>query len=114
MGVSLYYSYEREATFSDEERTAIDLIIGSYNDSYPFKEKAEPFSFYSSDATKMELEGATKLPLTENIEDTIMALYHWLNCLTEIRRKTKDGKWRVQLDETEVLWDDLDGWVMPG
>lgn len=27
--------------------------------------------------------------LTENIEDTIMALYHWLNCLTEIKIDTE-------------------------
>lgn len=114
MGVSLYYSYEREVALSDEERRTIDLITESYNDSYPFKEKAEAFSFYSPDTTKLELEGSTKLPLTENIEDTIMALYHWLNCLTEMRRQTTDGKWTIQLDDTEVLWDDLDGWVMPG
>ena len=84
MGVSLYYSYEREAALSDEKRTTIGFIIESYNVPYPFKETAEPFSFYSSDATKMELEGATKLPLTENIEETIMALYHWLNCLKHV------------------------------
>lgn len=43
-----------------------------------------------------------------------MALYYCLSCLTKIRRKTKDGKWRIQLDEIEILWGGLDDGLMPG
>ena len=54
----------------------------------------------------------TKLPFSDDYEIVLETLFHWLQCLTDIRRAIADGAWRVHLEDTDATWDDEAGWHM--
>lgn len=116
MGVSIYYTWKRQTPLSQQEQTKLDSIIQEYNESFPFKEIAEDFCIYDPDPKQPEIiiTGSTKLPLSDDLEDTLGALAHWIACLTDIRKGlTEGGEWSVNLDDTDIEWDDEEGWTLP-
>jgi hypothetical protein len=44
---------------------------------------------------------------------TVKGCMYWAKCLTEIRNIVKDAEWSVQMDETELEWDEKEGWQLP-
>jgi hypothetical protein len=70
------------------------------------------YKFDSSRPTEI-FAGATKLSMTDQIEDLLNDLFHWMKCLTEIRRKVDGGEWHVHLDDIDAVWDEELGWKMP-
>lgn len=115
MGVSVYYTCERDHIVTDNEAYEITAIINKYNDGFELNDIAESFFVYTYDLDQPTVifEGSTKLPLTNNFEDSVYALFYWLDCLTDIRRTIFDGSWHVHLDGTEAAWDEEAGWYMP-
>lgn len=115
MGVSIYYSAERGNPLSEEENQKVQAIIEEYSNSYPYKDEAEDFYVYDYDDSepKVIFYGSTKLPLSNNIEETIIAVIHWAACLSDIRRAIPDAQWDVNMDDTDLIWDDSEGWQLP-
>ncbi|WP_342512132.1 hypothetical protein MKY34_16060 [Sporosarcina sp. FSL K6-1522] len=115
MGVSIYYTCERAQKLTSSEEQAITTIIDQYNAEFTLKDVGETFYIYDFDETEPTVifSGSTKLPLSDDFEDTLDALLYWLACLTEIRRSIADGDWRVHLDDTDAIWDEESGWEMP-
>ncbi len=115
MGVSVYYTCERTNSLSHEEQQQVNAIINQYNDNFELKEIGETFCVYERVDSEPTIifEGSTKLPFSDDFEDMLTALFHWLSCLTEIRRVIPEGEWRVHLDDIDAIWDEEDGWQMP-
>ncbi|KRG14781.1 hypothetical protein ACA30_10050 [Virgibacillus soli] len=113
MGVSIYYTCERNTPMSAEEQQ-VNVIVAKYNDHFELKESGETFCVYERDDSEPAIifEGATKLPFSEDIEDMLAALYYWLSCLTEIRRVIAGGEWHVHLDDLDAMWNEDEGWQM--
>ncbi|MCH7324012.1 hypothetical protein LZ480_19300 [Solibacillus sp. MA9] len=49
---------------------------------------------------------STKLPFSDDFEDTLHALFYWLSCLTDIRRSIFNVDWHVDPDDTDAIWDE--------
>ena len=115
MSVSIYYSAERKNPLSADENKKIGEVIEEYSNSYPYKDTEEDLYVYEYDKSEPEVvfRGSTKLPLSDNIEETIIAVTHWAACLSDIRRIVSDAQWEVNMDDTYLLWDDIDGWQLP-
>jgi len=115
MGVSVYYTCHRVTALTSNEQQEIQAIIDRYNDSFEWDDLGESFSVYDPDSDRPTeiFVGSTKLPLSDNFEDMMQALFHWLDCLTEIRRAIAGGDWHVHLDDTDAIWDEEQGWQMP-
>lgn len=115
MGVSLYYSAERDQPLSVEEMQSIEHIIQKFNDNFALKQEAESFALYESDEdTPLEiLSGSTKIALHLEQDQLFDSILYWLECLTEIRTLIFDATWQVNLDDTEIEWLD-EQWQLSG
>ena len=115
MGVSIYYSCERDHKLTSGEELALAAIIDKYNAEFELKDIGETFYVYDYDQAEPTVifSGSTKLPFSDDFEDSIDALFYWLACLTEVRRSISDGDWHVHLDDTDVIWHEELGWQMP-
>ncbi|MEK3905312.1 hypothetical protein [Paenibacillus sp. FSL R7-0179] len=116
MGISVYYTCTRNHNLTGSEKQEITAIIDKYNVDFEMKDIGETFHVYDYDQDEPTVifAGATKLPLSDNFEDTFHALFYWLTCLTDIRRRISNGDWHVHLDDTDVIWNEGTGWHMPG
>ncbi|MFD2114247.1 hypothetical protein ACFSTH_14595 [Paenibacillus yanchengensis] len=115
MGVSIYYTCKRNFSLTNSEEQEITAIIDKYNTDFELKDIGETFYVYDYDQDEPTeiFTGSTKLPLSDNYEDTVHALYYWLTCLTDIRRSISNGDWHVHLEDTDAIWDEEAGWQMP-
>ena len=115
MGVSIYYSCERDHNLTNSEEQEMLATINRYNTGFELKDIGETFFVYDyeQDQPTVIFDGSTKLPLSDNFEDSVYALFYWLDCLTEIRRSISGGDWHVHLDDNDVIWDEEAGWQMP-
>lgn len=115
MSVSIYYTCTRETKLSSTEQQEVTTMIDQFNADFKHQDIAESFYVYDYDEDEPTeiFTGSTKLPITDNFEDTIDTLYYWLDCLTNIRRSIAGGDWHVHMDEVDVEWDETEGWVMP-
>ncbi|MBH0087283.1 hypothetical protein I6E84_13770 [Psychrobacter sp. SCQQ22] len=113
MGVSFYYTAERNTPLTPQEQEEVASIIDKYNDNFEHAEDAESFDLYAYDDSESEviLAGATKISSSMDVEDLIYTLGHWLECLTDIRLAVTDADWHVHLDDTDAVWVD-DKWQM--
>ena len=116
MGVSVYYTCRRNYILTDSEGQEITAIIDKYNLGFKMKDIGETFCVYDyeRDEPTVIFAGSTKLPFSDDFEDTLHALFYWLTCLTDIRRSISNGDWHVHLDDTDAIWDEETGWQMPG
>lgn len=112
MSVSIYYSAKRKGILSEYENKIIGTVIKKYSESYSYKDMAEDFCVYDYHTSEPEVifRGSTKLPLSDNLEETIIAIQHWAACLSEIRRLVSDAQWSVNVDDEVLIWDEKDGW----
>jgi hypothetical protein len=115
MGVSIYYTAKRSNPLTKDETKDIEGIIKEYDKGKPVK-KGEDFYVYDYDKEEPEVifNGATGLPLS--FSDgmlTVEACLYWAECLTKIRHIVKDAEWSVNMDDTELEWDEKDGWQLP-
>ena len=115
MSISIYYSAERQIPLSENENEKIEQLIEEYSESYTYKDTQESFYLYDYDEDEPEVifNGSTKLPLSDNFEETIIAVLHWAECLSEIRRIVPGASWSVNMDDTDFIWSDEDGWQLP-
>ncbi len=76
--------------------TSNHTIVQRYGQDFEGKDRAESFTVYKLDSSRPTeiFAGATKLSMTDQIEDLLNDLFHWLKCLTEVRRKVDGGEWR--------------------
>jgi hypothetical protein len=114
MGVSIYYLAKRSTPLTKDETKRIEDIIGEYNKGKSFK-KGEDFYIYDYDEKAPEeiFYGATGLPLSSNAMLTVEACLYWAECLTKIRHVINNAEWSVNMDDTELEWDEKDGWQLP-
>lgn len=114
MSVSIYYSADRKKVLSVEENKKIESVIEQYSDSYPYKGIEEDFCVYHYDLSTPEVifNGSTKLPLSDDIEETMTAVMHWAECLSDIRRLVPDAEWSVNMDDMDLIWDEENGWQL--
>jgi hypothetical protein len=66
----------------------------------------EDFCLYQPpfDSPDTVLEGATRLP--DQDEDIFwVAVRHWCQALSEIRRLLPDAEWDVHVDDLDIFWD---------
>ena len=114
MGVSIYYLARRSYPLTKKEIENIEGIIKEYDKGKPFKKGAD---FYVYDYNKKKPEeifyGATGLPLSSDAMITVEACLYWAECLTKIRHIIKDAEWSVNMDDTELEWNEKDGWQLP-
>ncbi len=116
MSVSIYYCAERKKPLSTEENSEISAVINKFSDSYPYKDSEEDFCVYEYDSAQPEVifNGSTKLPLSDAFGETVDAVMHWADCLSDIRRILSDANWAVNMDDTALIWDDKKGWQLEG
>lgn len=116
MGVSIYYTCERAQKLTSNEEQEVTMIIDQYNAEFALQDVGETFYVYDLDEAEPTVifSGATKLPFSDDFEDTVDALLHWLACLTNIRRSISGGDWHVHLDDTDAIWSEASGWEMSG
>ena len=112
MGISIYYDAVREYKLTDEENSIIETIIEKYNSKKD--KKSEDFCVYDYDPEdpKIIFNGSTGLPMNNPMR-TVKSCIFWAECLTEIRKVVKNTTWCVQLDDTELKWDEKEGWQLP-
>jgi hypothetical protein len=115
MGISIYYAARRTNPMTDNERSQIETIIKKYDREKKFK-KGEDFCVYDYDPEEPEVifSGATGLPMSFiKPMVTANACIYWAECLTKIRQILKDAEWSVNMDDTDLVWDESEGWKLP-
>jgi hypothetical protein len=115
MGISIYYGAKRSYKLTEDENKQIETIVEKYDREREFK-KGEDFYIYDYNIEEPEVifSGATGLPMSIiNPMITVKGCMYWAKCLTEIRNIVKDAEWSVQMDETELEWDEKEGWKLP-
>lgn len=110
MGISIYYSADRDRPLSKQETAEVQQIVERYQADFNFR-GGEDFCVYEYDEAEPRriFEGATGLPMGEP-ENTFEACLHWASCLTEIRRMILDADWHVHMDDYDLTWDEDEGW----
>lgn len=114
MGISIYYEARRTAGLTDREREAVDEVVRRYSVEDRIEESnrtgygwnGEDFCLYEQpfDSPGTILEGATRLP--DQDEDIFwVAVQHWCEALSEIRRLLPDAEWHVHVDDLDIFWD---------
>lgn len=96
MGVSVYYTCERDNSLTTSEQDKIMSVMDRYNENFELEDIGETFSVYEyeQDQPSVIFEGSTKLPFS---------------CLTEIRRSISNGHWYVHMDDIDAIWDEKIG-----
>jgi hypothetical protein len=114
MGISIYYAAHRPVPLTQGEREAVDEIVRRYSvadriDDYHrtgLGWNGEDFCLYDPpfDTPDTVLEGATRLP-DQDEEVFWVAVRHWCEALSEIRRLLPDADWHVHVDDLAIFWD---------
>ena len=115
MGISIYYDARRKYPLTEEENKLVNDIINKYDKEKKFK-KGEDFCVYEYDTDEPEtiFSGATGLPMSmSNPMLTVTACLYWAKCLTEIKHIIKNAEWSVNMDDTDLVWDEKEGWQLP-
>lgn len=113
MGVSIYYTAERDTKLTEEEQSQINAIISKYNNEFEYTDDAETFEPYEYDTNEpLEIfSGSIKISSLEDIDAILYSIDHWLACLSEIRHVIDEATWHVHLDDSDAIWDG-ERWVM--
>jgi len=114
MGISIYYEACRPGGMTERERQAIEVIVSRYSVEDRIEEyyrtssgwNGEDFCLYEPpfDSPDTILEGATRLP-DQDEEVFWVAVRHWCEALSEIRRLLPDAEWHVHVDDLDIFWD---------
>jgi hypothetical protein len=115
MSVSFHYSARRPAPLAHEEQQAISKVIAKYSVDGRAKRYAEtgegipwrplcPLSPEEFSAADTILEGVAELP-TESSEAQKLALSHWCNAVSALRREIHKALWEVRALDREIVWD---------
>lgn len=102
MSLSIYYSADRDRPLTGDEQRQISALVASHP---PAGDEWESFGVYSPSANTRIFEGATKVSLPGG-GDAWPVIQHWCRLLTEIRRAVPDARWRVAVEDHEIVWDD--------
>src|SRR5215831_1722933 len=114
MGISIYYAARRKVVLSETERRAVEGVVSRYSVRDRIEEyhrtgsgwNGEDFCLYDPpfDSPDIILEGATRLP--DHDEDVFwVAVRHWCEALSEIRRLLPAAEWHVHVDDLDIFWD---------
>ncbi|CAL9549521.1 hypothetical protein SUDANB121_04426 [Nocardiopsis dassonvillei] len=135
MGVSLYYSAERDSPLSADERATVGLLAAEGEEALR-EEALELFSAwhasgevpveYLSPAEIFEglflypeehlhgsqvLAGSSKMPPACGSEPLLAQLRHYLDALTRMRRALPGARWHVHIEDIEIPWAE-DGYTL--
>jgi hypothetical protein len=124
MSVSFHYSARRPTPLAVEEQQAVAKIVAKYSVNGRVKRYAEtgegipwrplcpcpPEEFSTADTI---LEGEAELPI-ESEEVMALALSHWCNAASALRREIHKALWDVRVDDREIVWDYLQERYDPG
>jgi hypothetical protein len=118
MGISIYYDAKRNYFLTDEGSNNIKEIVEKYNNEKDKKfKKGEDFYIYEYDKEEPEkiFSGSTKLAMSSRNPMIVAKCCIFLaKCLTKIRSIVKDAEWSVSMDDTDLEWDERNGWHLPG
>lgn len=108
MGVSLYYSLERDAPLSSQERARVEQVLARH-DLDRFADPLTgggPFGFFDAPSDGTALEGSASVPvdLGQPEQTAEAALAEWGRLLGEVRQVVDGGTWRVHLEDTAMVW----------
>ncbi len=108
MGVSLYYSLERDDPLAADEQARVEQVLARH-DLDRFADPltgGESFGFYDVPSEGTVLEGSVGIPLDpQQPEQTAeAALTAWGRLLGEVRQVVQGGTWRVHLEDTAMVW----------
>ncbi|WP_131097909.1 hypothetical protein [Streptomonospora litoralis] len=133
MGVSIYYSAERERALTGEEQATVDEIATRCNRALAddLRERlpdwhadgevppelddpaylSEGLHFYKPPLEPGEvLAGSSKLSHGAcGLEHCFVQVHHFAEALAELRRRLSGAVWRVHIDGTDLPWDEHTG-----
>lgn len=91
----------------------VERIVAADMGSFPY-EGEEGLYLYDSDETESDeiVDGSTKLP--PDAARVLLVVGHVLGSVTELRRALPGAQWRVHLDDLDVPWDEVQGYLLPG
>ena len=105
MSVSLYYTAKRDYPITEQEQNNCQKIADQYIAEYPLGDMYESFCIYDlNDETEENVifEGATKLPLDEDDEQSVKVLDYWADCLQKIIDLLPDVQWYIHIDDADI------------
>ena len=113
MSVSVYYSARRAQPLTGPETAAVERVVAVRASSFPYDDE-ENLCLYDHDGDQDDeiLAGSTKLPSDPG--RWLPVVVHVLDSVTELRRAVGGAEWHVHMDDTDVPWDENDGYALPG
>lgn len=115
MSVSLYYSARRAQPLTDTESAAVERVAAERAKSFPYDDEEGLFLYGPGDEGDEDdeiLAGSTKLPADPGRWLPVVA--HVLDSVTELRRAVGGAEWHVHMDDSDVPWDEEEGYALPG
>ena len=114
MGISIYYEARRPGGMTKPEQDAVEEIVRRFSVANRIEEyhrtgsgwNGEDFCLYDPpfDSPETIVEGATRLP-DQDEEVFWVAVRHWCEALSKIRRLLPDAEWHVHVDNLDIFWD---------
>ncbi|PNK60789.1 hypothetical protein [Psychrobacter sp. FDAARGOS_221] len=113
MGVSIYWTAERDTKLTENEQSQINTIISKYNNEFEYADEAETFTPYEYDTDEPTeiFSGSVKISAFDDVHAILHSIDYWLACLSEIRHVIDNASWHVHLDDSDAVWDG-ERWLM--
>lgn len=114
MKLAIYFAAWRRPDITIQEQDALRTIAGRYPAGLGSFNSFEPSHRQTdNDPDPMILQGSIQLAKATNYAPMV-AILHWMQCLTEMRRAVPNARWQVTLDKHALYWDASMGWTLPG
>ncbi|MFH8518268.1 hypothetical protein ACH4CE_24905 [Streptomyces gelaticus] len=112
MSVSIYYGARRAQPLTDTESAAVERVVAERAKSFPYDDEESLYLYGGDDEDDEILAGSTKLPGDPGRWLPVTA--HVLDSVTELRRTVGGAEWHVHVDDSDVPWDENEGYALPG
>ena len=117
MGMSLYYTAEREHPLSDDERSAIDGLVGEFGIEDQIEEFVgapgqidwASFTWREDADSGAVVKGSVRLP-NVTLRAHVTGIEHWGRLLGRIRSEVlSDAVWDVRVEGEPLDWFEVEG-----
>ncbi|MGW2178102.1 hypothetical protein ACWCXX_08465 [Streptomyces sp. NPDC001732] len=114
MSVSIYYSARRATPLTEIESAAVERLVTARAESFPYDDEESLYLYDLDDVDRDDelLTGSTKLPADPDRWLPVTA--HVLDSVTELRRAVQGAEWHVHMDDSDIPWDENEGYALPG
>ncbi|MFJ8854127.1 hypothetical protein [Streptomyces sp. NPDC102437] len=113
MSVSIYYSARRAQPLTATESAAVERVVAARVQSFPYDDEESLYLYGGDDDEGDEiLAGSTKLSGDPGRWLPVTA--HVLDSVTELRRAVGGAQWHVHMDDSDIPWDENEGYALPG